>query len=297
MRGFKLPDKSSLFREPPQGMRLANRQTTELDFQAMAATPHPRPGQSGGRLPDSARTEGPFRAFASDPGWSEAWWWLALPVLSAIALIGVYTLNPDFYNSRILPEGYGALELSQFFIALAGMILALRLVFHPAVRARRLLFVFCILSALACLYIAGEEHSWGQHFFQWQTPEYWAQINRQQETNLHNTLHLFDKKPRLVLELGVLIGGLLIPLAARFRPAIRRMRWSLFFPADAMVPTALCAVLFKITDSLQDAFGIYPLAARPSESIEFYLYLFILFYLVVLTRRIGELENEQNTAR
>lgn len=259
----------------------------------MAAKPDPRPGKNGGHLPDSKRTEGPFRAFASDPGWSEAWWWLVLPILIAAALVGANVLVPQFYNDHILPEGYGALELSQFFIALAGMILALRLVFHPAVRARPLLFAFCILSALACLYIAGEEHSWGQHFFQWQTPEYWSQINRQQETNLHNTLHLFDKKPRLLLELGVLIGGLLIPLAARFRSGIRRTRWSLFFPADALAPTALCAIVFKVSDKLLNTFAITPLVARPSEAIEFYLYLFIMFYLLVLTRRIRELEGKE----
>jgi len=263
----------------------------------MAAKRDPHPGKDAGHLPDSKRTEGPFRAFETDPGRSEAWWWLVLPVFIAAALVAANALDPRFYNDHILPEGYGVLELSQFFIALAAMVLALRLVFRPAVRSRRLLLVFCILSTLACLYIAGEEHSWGQHFFQWQTPEYWAQVNRQQETNLHNTLHLFDKKPRLLLELGVLIGGLLIPLAARFRPCIRRMRWSLFFPADALAPTALCAVMFKITDSLLDGFGIPSLVPRPSEAIEFYLYLFILFYLVVLTRRIGELEAEENTAR
>lgn len=248
-----------------------------------------------GSLPDGTSAEGPFRPFATDPQANELWWWLALPILIAIGLTGSYALNPEFYNTRILPEGYGALELAQFFVALAAMILAGRLLFRPVVRQNRLLFIFCLLSTLACLYIAGEEHSWGQHFFHWETPDYWSQINRQQETNLHNTLHLFDKKPRLLLELGVLIGGVLIPIAARFRPHIRYMRWSLYFPASAMMPTALCALLFKITDSLQDAFGVYPLAARPSESIELYLYLFILFYLVVLTRRIGELEAESTS--
>ena len=30
------------------------------------------------------RQVGPYRPFASDPGWSEAWWWLGVPVLSAL---------------------------------------------------------------------------------------------------------------------------------------------------------------------------------------------------------------------
>ena len=66
--------------------------------------------------------------------------------------------------------------------------------FHPAVRPvdRRRLVCFCpssgrgplvfavaVIGALSCLYIAGEEMSWGQHFFHWNTPEYWAMVNRQ----------------------------------------------------------------------------------------------------------------------
>ncbi len=49
------------------------------------------------------------------------------------------------------------------------------------------MFAVTLIGALGSLYIAGEEMSWGQHFFHWNTPEYWAEVNRQQETNLHNT--------------------------------------------------------------------------------------------------------------
>lgn len=258
----------------------------------MSAKKSPDTAEKPHRLPDSTATVGPFRTFQSDPRCNEAWWWLAIPLVAGVALVSVNAVAPEFYRKWIFPEGYGVLELSQFFIAFAAMVLAARLLFRPFVRRHRYTRIFMLFATLACLYIAGEEHSWGQHFFHWQTPEYWAHVNRQQETNLHNTLHLFDKKPRLLLELGVLIGGLLIPIAARFRPCIRRMRWSLFFPADAMVPTAVCAVIFKISDSLQDNFYVKPLVYRPSEGIEFYLYLFILFYLIVFARRIRELEHE-----
>lgn len=247
---------------------------------------------AGARLSDSSLRQGPFRPFSSDPGWREAWWWLGIPAGLAIVLIATHAIAPEFYAARILPEGYGALEVAHFFIPFAGLVIALRLLFRPFVRRHKLVLALVAVAGFACLYIAGEEHSWGQHFFQWQTPEYWSEINRQKETNLHNTLHLFDKKPRAVLEIGVFVGGLLIPLAAVFRPWIRRNRWSLFLPAAAMVPTAIGAVLFKASDKLLKLFEIPPLVKRPSEAIELYLYLFILFYLIVFARRIGELERE-----
>lgn len=248
--------------------------------------------RTGPRLPDSSVREGPFRPFASDPGWGEAWWWLGLPSVLAICLISINAVAREFYATWILPEGYGFLELGQFFIAFAGMSVALRLLFRPFVRARRLVFLFVCIAALGCLYIAGEEHSWGQHFFHWKTPEYWAEINRQQETNLHNTMPLFGKKPRALLEFAILVGGLILPLLAMFYPVIRSNRWSLFIPGSALVPTVLGAVLFKSMDALQKMFAIPSLVMRPSEATEMFLYLFLLIYLILFTRRIGELERE-----
>ena len=56
-------------------------------------------------------------------------------------------------------------------------------------------------------------------------------VNVDDETNLHKTYDIFDKIERVRLELGVLIGGILIPAAAWFRPQIRASRFALFFPA------------------------------------------------------------------
>lgn len=248
--------------------------------------------REGNRLPDPQLQVGPFRPFQDDPGWSEAWWWLGIPAVLATGLIIVNNVATQFYRDWILPEGYGFLELGHFFIPLTGFILALWLLKRPAVRARRLLLIVVLVAAVACFYIAGEEHSWGQHFFNWQTPDYWADLNRQQETNLHNVTDLFDKKPRLLLELGTLIGGLLIPLAAQFNPWIRRNRWSLFLPASAMFPVALGALLFKSFHFIEKHFAITMPLDRPAEATESFLYLFILFYLIILARRVGELERE-----
>jgi hypothetical protein len=241
-------------------------------------------------LPDPKKTKGPYRPFTSDPGWNEAWWWLGFPVLVAVFTVGSYQLNPDWYMRYVIPEGYGVLEISHFLMPLFGFFIAGSLLFLPFLRTRPLVFSVALIGALSCIYIAGEEMSWGQHFFHWNTPEYWAEVNRQQETNLHNTYDIFEKTPRLILELGIFAGGLLVPLAAVFYPSIRANRASLFLPAAALVPTALGAMLFKLVDRLQQADYLPTLIQRPSEVIETYLYFFILAYLIVYARRIKELE-------
>ena len=103
--------------------------------------------RAGLHLPDPAAV-GPYRPFASDPGWSEAWWWLGVPVLSAIALIAVFVRAPLWYDKYVIPEGYGVLELVQFIIMLIALAIAIKLLFKPFVRKRPFLLSFTIVSAL-----------------------------------------------------------------------------------------------------------------------------------------------------
>jgi len=193
----------------------------------------------------------------------------------------------------VLPEGYGILEVAHFIIPLLGLLIAVPLLFQPFVRSRPTVFAIAAIGAASCLYIAGEEMSWGQHFFHWNTPEYWAMVNRQAETNLHNTYAIFEKTPRSILEIAIVVGGILVPLAMPFAPWLRACRISLFLPAAALVPTALGAIIFKAVDRLQPGDYIPTVVIRPSEIIETYLYFFILAYLIVFARRVHELQASQ----
>ena len=155
-------------------------------------------------LPDPKIPHGPYRPFACDPGWSEAWWWLGIPLFVAVFMVGSYLARPPMVSTAVvLPEGYGAAGVLALSWRSSALFIAARLLFRPFVRARPLVFAVAMIGALSCLYIAGEEMSWGQHFFHWNTPEYWAMVNRQEETNLHNTYYIFEKLPRCILEIGI----------------------------------------------------------------------------------------------
>jgi hypothetical protein len=60
---------------------------------------------------------------------------------------------------------------------------------------------------------------------------------------------------------------------------------------------ALGALIFKLVDRLQQAGHMTGLVFRPSETIETYLYFFILAYLIVFARRIKELEVAEGVLR
>src|SRR5687768_14993223 len=183
------------FRQAHPHVRVIKIDQTVTRWDAGRMLDKPTPPKGGGRrraaaakaeahrsLPDLA-SRGPFRPFVNDPGGSEQYWWLWPPVAMAAALLVIFRLDATFYLAWILPEGYGFLEFTQFVVAGAAALLAFSLLFNGYVRSRPLILAFLALSGLACLYIAGEEMSWGQHLFHWTTPAYWAELNRQQETN------------------------------------------------------------------------------------------------------------------
>jgi hypothetical protein len=148
-----------------------------------------------------------------------------------------------------------------------------------------------ILLTLGALYYAGEECSWGQNYFGWVTPESWARINDQNETNLHNTSGLLDNAPRGLLSIA---AG--VCTASPIVLSRRRKRWdqqtnprAWFFPTSAVVPAAALALAVSVSQQL---YGKYDktseavswfaemfLAGRHSELKEYFLAMFILMYV------------------
>jgi len=214
------------------------------------------------------------------------WLYLWLPLAIAVALSLAWHFSPRIYSAYLVGE-IGLLEASHVLIPLISVAYCLRILVLQEVRADRLVFIWIALGLLGSLYMAGEEASWGQHYAGWLTPESWQAINDQGETNLHNTSSWLDQKPRTLLEIGVIVGGILIPLLALRWPAIREGRYSLFLPPLACLPVAVIAELGKIWERLQ-SHGLWDFVIfyRASEVQELYFSLFILFYLMVFRHRV-----------
>lgn len=249
-----------------------------------------RPIAAAPGLPDP-RLQGPFRPFSTDPGWGEAWWWLAIPAVVAAFVLASYRVNPGWHAAWVIQES-GVLEIAQFTFMVMGLAIAMQLLFDPFIRRRPLILAFTAVAALACLYIGGEEVSWGQHIFFWQSPDLVSAINSEGEFSLHNVNKAFERAPRTVLELGMLVGGIIVPLACVLAPSLRRSRLALFLPSAALMPLALLALFFKLAGTLSKHGMADSVAARPSEAVEFYMYFFIFAYLVMFERRIRALAAE-----
>lgn len=222
------------------------------------------------------------------PDASDAWWSTYLPIVIMVGVVAIHALAHEFYLAHVLPEGFGFLELSQFILAAA--VLCARALRFGVVKGSTLLWIAIVFFALAAFYIAGEEHSWGQHFFNWNTPNYWAEINRQQETNLHNTSPWFNQRPKLLFDAAMFVGGVVVPFVQYWTGYFTRPLLALLTPPLAIAPAALIALAFKVVDDLGKDVLDAPIFFRPSEVVETFQYLYMLFYVIVLTRRLRALD-------
>lgn len=200
-------------------------------------------------------------------------------------------MDPDFYATWIDGE-LGLIELATPLISLAGVIVGLSLIRIASRLPTARIRIWIFLTSLGCLYFAGEELSWGQHLFGWGTPTYLEAVNDQEETNLHNISSWFDQKPRLLLEIWVLVGGVIWPIRqllsrAQVAPDTETY-W--FWPTVEVLPTALLAILVRLPERIKSLFSIeeLPLELRFSEPQEYYFALFLLIYLASIRKRLRE---------
>lgn len=210
---------------------------------------------------------------------------VVIPLLVAIVLAYFSLTAPEFYEKSIQSE-LGVLEASHVLIPAVCFVLSIILLFSAKLRADKIALFMVIASTLANLYVAGEEASWGQHFFGWEAGETWQEINDQQETNLHNTSAWFDQKPRMALEIFVIGGGLVIPILLLFKQELANHRLARFFPTLWFLPTALLAEVSRLIERTGLMGNFFFPTIRYSEIQEFYFYYFVLLFLILMMRRL-----------
>ncbi len=182
-----------------------------------------------------------------------SWWWLWLPVAVPFALTAAWvSCTPDLHEW--LWSEQGLLEASHVLIPLGVMACGLvtlgtRGRLSRAMQAGESRLVLALLGlTLMCGVVAGEEASWGQHFFGWDTPDSWGQLNDQNETNLHNVSSWADQKPRLLVELGVVMCGIVLPVAAQWGRKPLSKRWRFLVLPLCCLPAAVLAEISHALD-------------------------------------------------
>jgi hypothetical protein len=153
-------------------------------------------------------------------------------------------------------------------------------------KSNKWLIAWIGIAFAACAYVAIEEMSWGQSVFKWGTPEFWAHVNVQGETNLHNTSSWLNQKPRILLAIGVVVGGLIIPALKRWKPQWAPAKFDIIYPPAVLGVTSALYLFVRLSEKTANVFCDVDIWARPSEIEEVYLYWFVFLYLIVMKRRL-----------
>ena len=217
------------------------------------------------------------------------WLWLWLPL--AVALFPYIARIIDPGTDQFVFGEQGIIENYTFLVLFVAIVIGVAAIMKMRSFKFKMLRLWMGLLVLGCIYYAGEEISWGQHWFGWVTPDTWLNVNDQGETNLHNTSALLDQVPRNLLTLAAVVGGILIPVYFVLRN--KTLRADSFYywlwPTFVNVPTCALAILVSLHEkvyALFDSSVPFLLDIRAGETKECLLAMFLFMYIASFYKRL-----------
>lgn len=228
----------------------------------------------------------------------------AATVIGAAVIAAIAVWDADEFGALAHKDSHvttGLFEHLTVIVMAAGVICALVAMARywkriPGTRAA----LWLVAWTAAGIYFAGEECSWGQWYFGWQTPEALAAVNRQRETNIHNISVWLNANPRGAVEAFIILAGLLAPIAlrtsARVRARLTGPMWDWVIPPGVCVPAATVITLgFLCRFVPGDAAGRLGNLELQELLIAWFLSLSLVSYLLRL--RVPRVQGEATTAK
>lgn len=182
---------------------------------------------------------------------------------------------PAFYSEA------GPVEFFQEAVLLICLIISIYILCWLRQGESKWLKIWMGIASIACFYVFIEEISWGQKFFQWETPEGWAEKNTQGETNIHNAYRILNHGPRTLLEIAVLAAGVIIPALMKWAPSRLPARFNAIYPPIYIAFAGIVTLIVKLLEQSKNWFGVQ-VFYRKSEVMETFLYYFVFLYLISL---------------
>lgn len=213
------------------------------------------------------------------------------PIFLIIQVL-IFIFNHKFYYAYFLGQALGGWEngiieqssnVFLFFGVIFSLISIRELSRHAdkiqdSNLAKKILYAWFFLYLLGCIYYLGEEMSWGQHVFNWGPAidhTTWHNLNVQGETNLHNLKggweFLFNRLPRTLLTVFVLLIGIVAPVFAKFNKRIKnffeRPVLSVLYGSPEIYISSAVSVLLILLG--RKAFQIYKIIFEISRTLWF----------------------------
>ncbi|MFU1476479.1 hypothetical protein ACM25N_01685 [Roseovarius sp. C7] len=178
---------------------------------------------------------------------------MALIVTTLVMTVIVYLVSTDYFTLVYARED-GIVEYGTAVFLLASSGILLWNAKGLAGKGRRMTALFVVFYALLFFLASGEEVSWGQRIFGWESSEFFMENNKQYETNFHNLMvgdfHLAKTLFGSVLTTVILLYLVVLPLLYPKGGWVTRMadRFALPVPwlkhaAIALVASLIIAVI------------------------------------------------------
>lgn len=183
-----------------------------------------------------------------------------------VLMLALATLAPLKYTAWVQEDRFIEWWTVGLF-AVAGLARA-----RYALRNRR---IFDLLVAAFCIFVAGEEFSWGQRLLGFTPPAYFLEHNTAQEVSLHNVADVFGQT-KGILMLALIGFGVILPLYGRTRTSSNLLRRIGATPPrlDTLPWFAVAALLLLINPVAYTgewvetlAGGLFLITARPSARL------------------------------
>ena len=149
----------------------------------------------------------------------------------------------------------GFIENLQVIFVLISIILLIKLKFK--FKGLNFTQIFLIIKIFALIYYLGEEISWGQHFFKWNSPEIFQELNNQKETNLHNISNLFDQLPRAFVYFWCTFIVILANLNI-FKTKLSEEIFIIISPNKKLIYISSLLLIVSFPDIIVDLFNLHP---------------------------------------
>ncbi|MFQ5630848.1 MAG: hypothetical protein ACE5I1_18920 [bacterium] len=152
-------------------------------------------------------------------------------------------------------------------------------------------FLYIIL-AIGIIFLIGEEISWGQRIFGWETSDTMKEINKQGETNFHNIYGVGTMFKYFHMVIG--LYGTILPLIFMNPGGLRHNNneaISLLVPHYALVPCFFTALLWRLQATFWNPpKSLYFAVTEFSEVIELIIAIAFFLFMVYQVRRLKTAE-------
>ncbi len=172
-------------------------------------------------------------------------------LIDFIPFKNVASINPYIWNEN------GLVEIIQCIFLLLAIFYFFNFFKHLWPKYKNSYFAFFLIFYFTgLLYYFFEEISWGQHFFQWDSPKFFLDFNNQNETNLHNMSNLFNELPRTFLLIWCSFSFLTIHLINKNK---KLNKYIIFiFPNKNLKKISFLLIFFFFPDLVIDKLNLHP---------------------------------------